>query len=86
MVDKNPSLYKLVLTAAERANQIREGSPTCLDTQSKKHTTIALQEIAEGLVWYEADEIATVKTKVKAAAKAAAKAKAEPKTKAKAKK
>lgn len=53
MIDKNPSLYKLVLTAAERANQITKGSKPLVDVDSKKPTTIALHEIVEGKVRYE---------------------------------
>ena len=56
MIDKNPSLYKLVLTAAERANQITQGSKLLVETDSKKPTTQALNEIVEGKVRYELDD------------------------------
>ncbi|MBN1493271.1 MAG: DNA-directed RNA polymerase subunit omega [Candidatus Omnitrophica bacterium] len=47
------SFYKLVLMAAERANQILNGSKPVIDTISKKHTTIALREICAGKVSYK---------------------------------
>ncbi len=53
MIDKNPSLYKLVLTAAERANQIQKGSKILVETETKKPTTQALHEVSEGKVKYE---------------------------------
>ena len=56
MIDKNPSLYKLVLTAAERANQIARGSKLLVETDSKKPTTQALNEMVEGKVRYELDD------------------------------
>jgi DNA-directed RNA polymerase subunit omega len=56
MIDKNPSLYKLVLVAAERANQICEGSAPLIKSTSKKNSTIALEEIQAGKVRYELSE------------------------------
>lgn len=56
MIDKNPSIYKLVLVAAERANELLEGSKPLIETQSKKSTTIALQEVFEGKVYYKSEE------------------------------
>ena len=53
MIDKNPSLYKLVLLAAERANQLNQGSKPLIDSSSKKMSTIALREIYEGKVRIE---------------------------------
>ncbi len=50
------SFYKLVLMAAERANQILNGSKPLVDVDSKKHTTIALREIcAEKVKYVETD-------------------------------
>jgi len=53
MINNNPSRYKLVLLAAERANQIGTGSKPLIDSSSKKQTTIALEEICECKVRYE---------------------------------
>lgn len=46
------SYFKLVLMAAERANEILEGSNPLVKTDSKRHTTIALQEVLAGKVKY----------------------------------
>ncbi len=57
MLDKNKSLFKLTLVAAERANQIMQGSkPLVANPVSKRETTIALQEISEGKVYYKDEE------------------------------
>ena len=45
-----PSMYKLVVAAAKRAKELADGSPKLLETDSKKVTTIALQEILKGRV------------------------------------
>ena len=50
---KGQSLYKLVLTAAARANELAQGAQPLTQTQSKKVSTIALEEIAAGKVSYQ---------------------------------
>lgn len=47
------SLYKLVLACARRANELAGGAQPLLKPDSKKVSTIALQEIADGKVRYE---------------------------------
>ncbi len=47
------SKYTLVITAAKRARQIREGSFPQIKTKSFKDVSIALEEIAEGKIKYE---------------------------------
>lgn len=48
------SIYKLVILASKRALEIAEGKPKLVNTQpSAKPSTIALYEIAEGLVQYK---------------------------------
>ena len=47
------SHYKLVLTAAARANELTRGATPLVTTNSKKVSTVALEEIAGGKVWYE---------------------------------
>lgn len=47
------SHYKLVLTAAARANELTQGATPLVDTSSKKVSTIALEEISAHKVWYE---------------------------------
>ena len=47
------SVFKLVLAAAARANELAQGAQPLIQSESKKVSTIALQEIAEGKVSYE---------------------------------
>ena len=44
------SRYSLVVLAAKRAKQIKEGAPLLIDTDSTNPLTIALEEIAAGKV------------------------------------
>ena len=56
-IDKQvDSKYALVILAAKRAKQIKEGSRPRLPTESTNPLTIALEEIAEGKVQYRFDE------------------------------
>ena len=50
---KDTSRFKLVLTAAARANELAQGAQPLVKSESKKVSTIALEEIAEGKVRYE---------------------------------
>lgn len=50
---EEPSHYKLVLTAAARANELTQGATPLVATTSKKVSTVALEEIAAQKVWYE---------------------------------
>ena len=49
---KNQSLYKSVLTAAARANELAQGAQPLIKTESKKVSTIALNEMAAKKVSY----------------------------------
>ena len=49
---KNQSLYKSVLTAAARANELAQGAQPLIKTDSKKVSTIALNEMAAKKVSY----------------------------------
>lgn len=56
-IDKQiDSKYALVVLAAKRAKQLKEGSRPRLNTDSTNSLTIALEEIAEGKVQYKFDE------------------------------
>lgn len=56
-IDENvESKYALVILAAKRAKQLREGSRTRIATDSTNALTIALEEIAEGQIQYRFDE------------------------------
>ncbi len=45
--------YTLVIAAAKRARQLREGSAPLVEVSSSKEVSIALHEIARGKVSYE---------------------------------
>jgi len=49
---KNKSLYKTVLAAAARANELAQGAQPLIKTDSKKVSTIALNEMAAKKVRY----------------------------------
>jgi DNA-directed RNA polymerase subunit omega len=56
-IDKQvDSKYALVILAAKRAKQLKEGSRPRVPTDSTNPLTIALEEIAEGKVQYNFDE------------------------------
>jgi DNA-directed RNA polymerase subunit omega len=60
-----PNRYSLVVLAAKRAKQLKEGAPPLIDTESTNLLTIALEEIAAGKITYiehletPDDEVAT---------------------------
>ena len=53
LMRKDTSLFKLVLTAAARANELAQGAQPLIPAASKKVSTIALEEIAAGKVTYK---------------------------------
>lgn len=53
LIRKDTSLFKLILTAAARANELAQGAQPLIQTASKKVSTIALEEIAAGKVSYK---------------------------------
>ena len=59
---KDTSLFKLVLTAAARANELAQGAPPLIKCDSKKVSTIALEEIAAGKVYYGESKSKTKKS------------------------
>lgn len=50
LLDKTGSVYKLVILASKRALELNEGSPKLVETDSKKVSTIALDEIRDGKI------------------------------------
>lgn len=48
--DRVKSRYSLVVLSAKRAKQIKEGAPILIDTDSTNPLTVALEEIAAGMV------------------------------------
>jgi DNA-directed RNA polymerase subunit K/omega len=49
---KNISVYKTTLLAAQRANELACGAQPLTQASTNKVSTIALEEIAHGRVWY----------------------------------
>jgi len=50
------SVYKLVILAAKRAKEIAEGAPPLVETDQRKVTSIALEEILQGRVLYQMEK------------------------------
>jgi len=48
-----PSVYKLVILAARRAQELNGGAPKLVETRKKKMLEIALDEIKGGKIGYE---------------------------------
>lgn len=53
LMRKDTSLYKLILMAAARANELAQGAQPLVQTSSKKVSSIALEEIGAGKVRYK---------------------------------
>ncbi len=52
-VDKIPNRYELLMVAAQRAKDIEQGSPLCVERDNDKNAVVALREIAENKVSIE---------------------------------
>lgn len=51
LLDKTDnSIYKLVILASKRALELNEGSPKLVETDNKKISSVALEEIKEGKI------------------------------------
>ena len=61
------SAYRLVILAAKRAKEIAEGGPGLLESNPRKATSIALDEILQGKVLYKPEEEAGSGKKPRAA-------------------
>lgn len=59
------SMYKLVVIASKRAKGLSEGAPKFVEVDAKKVTSIALEEIRQGKIFYRDDEEAPTKAKGK---------------------
>ena len=57
------SIYKITLIAAKRAIELNNGAAKLVDTDSKKFSTIALQEISQGKIGYKLTEPEKSKSK-----------------------
>lgn len=50
------SIYKVTLLAAKRAMELNSGAEKLVETDSKKFSTIALEEISQGKIKYKIKE------------------------------
>ncbi|KPK39633.1 MAG: hypothetical protein AMJ78_08195 [Omnitrophica WOR_2 bacterium SM23_29] len=50
LLKRTNSMYKLVILASKRALELNEGSPKLVETNAKKVTTVALEEIRRGKI------------------------------------
>lgn len=53
LMDKVDSKYTLVAVAAKRARELVDGDAPLVESKSNKPVTIALEEIAQGMLKYE---------------------------------
>ncbi len=51
------SKFRMILVAAKRARQLQAGAKPLLQTNSKKPTRVAQQEVSSGLIPYEVLEL-----------------------------
>lgn len=56
LLEKVPSVYKLVILTSRRAFDINEGSPVLISTKLEKSSQIALEEIREGKITFKKKE------------------------------
>ena len=70
-----PSIYKLVVVAAKRAKELAEGAPKLIESDVKKITSIALEEIRQRKVMYKPSEDDEAKSSAKSKKRTSAKEK-----------
>ena len=56
------SKFRYILVAAKRARQLQAGAKPLVQTHTKKHTTVAQQEVEAGLVPFEVAELVPPKS------------------------
>ncbi|MGH2627926.1 MAG: DNA-directed RNA polymerase subunit omega [Anaerolineales bacterium] len=57
LLDRVDNKYALVIVAAKRARQLKEGALPMVDVESASPVTIALEEISAGKIRYEAPRL-----------------------------
>lgn len=57
LLEKVDCKYTLVVLAAKRARELREGKPCLVNPESSKIVTIALEEIAQGKISYQRHKV-----------------------------
>jgi DNA-directed RNA polymerase subunit omega len=65
------SKFRFILVAAKRARQLQAGAKALIQTQSKKVTRVAQQEVGAGLVPFEIQTLASINNEKSKKAKAA---------------
>lgn len=58
LLERVDNKYALVIVAAKRARQIKEGALSVVDLDTRNPVTAALEEIAAGKIRYEMPKIA----------------------------
>lgn len=56
LLKQTGSIYKLVILAATRAKELAEGAPPLVKSKSRKITSVVLEEISQGKVFYKPEE------------------------------
>lgn len=57
LLDRVDNKYALVIVAAKRARQLKEGALPMVDVETSNPVTIALEEISAGKIRYEAPRL-----------------------------
>jgi len=57
LLDRVANKYALVIVAAKRARQLKEGALPMVDVQTANPVSIALEEISAGKIRYEAPRL-----------------------------
>ena len=57
LLEKVDCKYTLVVLAAKRARELKEGSTCLVNPKSSKIVTIALEEIAQGKISYQRQKV-----------------------------
>ena len=58
LLDRVGNKYALVIVAAKRARQLKEGALPMVDVETNNPVSIALEEISAGKIRYEAPRLA----------------------------
>ena len=60
------SKFRYIIVAAKRTRQLQAGSQPMVNTQSRKFTRIAQEEVSSGLIKYEIEVVAKSASKKRA--------------------
>lgn len=62
-MDKIERKFAFVLASAKRARQLQGGAKPLVQTSARKHTRIAMEEVAAGQVPYEVPDLEAMESK-----------------------